>query len=292
MFIRKKKLIILITMIIIFLVGCNGTIEKKIIGDWKLINGDEVENYLEIKEERMIIRTLTGDKPKSIEYILTETQGEHFILETMDSVNGTTEFLFEGYFENDNKLKSVENSGEVIELIRIDNIAEDMSKEKEKMKEVETLKAKKEKEKEKIKEERKLKEAKDKVNEEAKKEKEEAEYKSEYMSQEEWEECKNSGAYSEEECIEIDQYYAHGEGKKELEQTLEKEETYEWAEGVKETFEADIYEKGYVDSIETIRYEKYEPNGYPQGFYSVYGEVGGRENYIVVVNVKTGDYHG
>lgn len=38
-------------------------------------------------------------------------------------------------------------------------------------------------------------------------------YEPEYMGQEEWETCINSPAFSEEECREMDEYYAHGTGK-------------------------------------------------------------------------------
>lgn len=305
MFSRIKGLTIMMILIIMILVGCDGTIEKKLVGDWKLLKEGEVENYWEIKEERILLRTMSEDNPKSAEYILTETQDDNFVLETIDSVNDTPEFLFEGHFENDDTLKSVKNSGGSIELIRVDNIAKDMSKEKAKAKvkkkKAEAVKEKEEKE-EKIKvreEEEKKKEEEAKVKEEEKQKKEEiakkneSEHEPEYMREEEWETCRSSDAYSEKECIDIDQYYAHGDGRKELEEaSSEEDKSYEWAEGVKENFEADIYGKEYVDSIEKIRYEKYEPNGYPQGLYSVYGEVEGIENYVVVVDVKTGDYHG
>src|SRR5699024_1326199 len=66
----------------------------------------------------------------------------------------------------------------------------------------------------------------------------------------------------------------------------------EWAESVKEKFEMEILEYGYIDYLESIRYEEYKPNGYDQNLYSVYGELDGVEYYVVVVNVKTGEYHG
>jgi len=66
---------------------------------------------------------------------------------------------------------------------------------------------------------------------------------------------------------------------------------YEWAPGVKEAFEADMVNRQYVDSVDTLRYEKLQVYN-NQGFYTVYGQIDGVEMYIVNVNVKTGDYHG
>lgn len=66
---------------------------------------------------------------------------------------------------------------------------------------------------------------------------------------------------------------------------------YEWPPGVKEAFEADMVSREYVDSVDTIRYEKLQVHN-NQGFYTVYGQMDGVEMYIVNVNVKTGDYHG
>lgn len=74
-------------------------------------------------------------------------------------------------------------------------------------------------------------------------------------------------------------------------QTKDTENPYEWASGVKEKFEATMLERGYVDSIDTLRYEQSHTSD-NQGFYTVYGKLDGEEQYIVVVNVKTGWFHG
>lgn len=66
---------------------------------------------------------------------------------------------------------------------------------------------------------------------------------------------------------------------------------YNWAPGVKAEFEASLAESGYVESMDTIRYEKSGIYG-NQGYLSVYAEYEGVEYRIVSVNVKTGWYHG
>ncbi|OCS89025.1 hypothetical protein [Caryophanon latum] len=66
---------------------------------------------------------------------------------------------------------------------------------------------------------------------------------------------------------------------------------YAWAPGVKKRFEQRILDEGFIDSIDTIRYEQgsvYNNEGYLQ----VYAEFGGTEYRIVSVNVKTGDFSG
>lgn len=66
---------------------------------------------------------------------------------------------------------------------------------------------------------------------------------------------------------------------------------YAWAPGVKQTFEQRMVDEGFIDSIDTIRYEQggiYNNEGYLQ----MYAESGGTEYRIVSVNVKTGDFSG
>lgn len=67
---------------------------------------------------------------------------------------------------------------------------------------------------------------------------------------------------------------------------------FEWAPGVKEKFEKEIVDAGYVDSRENIIYKKSSVNDNNEGLYSVYTKFEGREVNVVVVNVKTGWYHG
>lgn len=66
---------------------------------------------------------------------------------------------------------------------------------------------------------------------------------------------------------------------------------FEWAPGIKDTFEKAMVEAGYVDSRDNIIYKKEGVNE-NQGLYSVYTMRDGEEAYVVVVNVKTGWYHG
>lgn len=66
---------------------------------------------------------------------------------------------------------------------------------------------------------------------------------------------------------------------------------YEWAPGIKEKFENEMITNGYVNSKDEIRYKEYRVHN-NQGFYEVYAVIDGEEVFIVVVNVKTGEYHG
>lgn len=69
------------------------------------------------------------------------------------------------------------------------------------------------------------------------------------------------------------------------------DDPYEWTPGFQEHFEEEILEREYVDSLDTIRYERaYVENG--EGYLQLYGEMGGTEYPIVKVNVKTGDFTG
>ncbi|AIF45550.1 lysozyme inhibitor LprI family protein [Virgibacillus sp. SK37] len=173
-------------LIIGFLTAC-GSAESNIEGNWKaVIDGEDVGAYMEIGEERIISRQESNDEPITLEYIVTETQDDNFILEVVNPENGTNEFFFEGHFENKNTIKIVNAPGnsaeEQGELVRIKSVQEEMKKDKEEeaakeaeVKKKEKLAAKKSDEKKKAqklaeeKEEMKLEQlAKEKEEEEAK----------------------------------------------------------------------------------------------------------------------------
>ncbi|WP_341201072.1 hypothetical protein [Planomicrobium okeanokoites] len=66
---------------------------------------------------------------------------------------------------------------------------------------------------------------------------------------------------------------------------------YEWTPGFQSHFETEILDRGYIDSVDSIRYEEaYVDNG--EGHLTVYAELDGTEYAIVTVNVKTGDFSG
>jgi hypothetical protein len=66
---------------------------------------------------------------------------------------------------------------------------------------------------------------------------------------------------------------------------------YEWGSGIKEQFEADVVNRGYADSSDTIRYEP-AYTLHNEGYLTVYAEMDGVEYRILTVNVKTGDFTG
>ncbi|WYP26040.1 hypothetical protein NSQ54_17190 [Alkalihalobacillus sp. FSL W8-0930] len=116
------------------LVACGGPNEEKILGGWKVVpeEYEEIELFLEISDERMIHREVSDDDPVSIDYRLTNTQNDRFIIDYTDPSSGQSEFLFEGYFENKDKI-IIENGNGIpdsYELIRVDNIAKEIAEEK------------------------------------------------------------------------------------------------------------------------------------------------------------------
>ena len=134
MVIKKKWLSLLMTIgILLLLSACGGSNESKIIGSWKLVVGDNVASYLEISEERILTRE-QDDEPMTIEYILTETQDDNFMVEVIDPESGVNEFIFEGFFENKNTITLLTNSNNPdgnSQLIRVDSITEEMEKDEE-----------------------------------------------------------------------------------------------------------------------------------------------------------------
>lgn len=151
MLLKKKWPILLMAIAVLFtLVACSsGSDQSKVLGSWKVIVGDRVISYMDINEERYTIRS-GDDTPMTAEYKLTETQDDSFIMEAVNPENGSMEFLFEGSFENKDKIKVLRSSNgaeEKSELIRVDSIVEEMKKDKKKSQEKAKQEAKKEEEK-------------------------------------------------------------------------------------------------------------------------------------------------
>lgn len=127
----KKVVFLLGTMLtVLFLGACSDSAESNLIGSWKVVSENKTLSYIEISEERYTIRT--GDEdPQTADYIITETEDDSFIFDVINPENGSNEFLFEGHFENDDKISLLRNSNgrdTKSVLIRIDSISEEMKK--------------------------------------------------------------------------------------------------------------------------------------------------------------------
>lgn len=134
----KKKWMAMFAMItaVLILSACGGSIESKIIGSWKAVVDENTMGYIEIGEERLINR----EESTTAEYILTEMQDGNFLLEIVNPESGSNVFLFEGYFENKDKIIVVETTNGTVEnsaFIRVKNIEEDQEKEEKRLKEEE-----------------------------------------------------------------------------------------------------------------------------------------------------------
>ncbi len=175
MFSGKKWLIVLTIMTAVLLTACSSSNASKLIGSWKVVVGENVNSYVEIGEERVIIRSDLNDSPMSAAYILTETQNDRIMMEVINPENGSHEFMFEGYFENKDKITVVQTpdgaAEETSELIRVDNIAEEIEQKRVKEIEEEEL-AKEEKNRLQIEKEKELAEEKERKRLKEKEEKE------------------------------------------------------------------------------------------------------------------------
>lgn len=141
MAIKKKWLSFLMVMgvLLLLLSACGGSTESKIIGSWKLVLGENEASYLEISEERILTRE-QDEEPMTIEYILTETQDDNFMVEVVNPESGVNEFVFEGYFDDKNTIKLLTNSNNPDgdrQLVRVDSITEEMEKDEVTSREIE-----------------------------------------------------------------------------------------------------------------------------------------------------------
>jgi len=148
---RYIKVLSIAFILCLLLTACGGSTEKKIKGSWKIVTDGDVNTYLEIDEDRMIIRPDINEDPTTAEYILTKAQGDNFIMEVVNPETSKNEFLFEGHFKNKNTvtIDKVQDKQEMKDskLIRVDNMAKEMKKDaeaKEKKRERERLAEEKE----------------------------------------------------------------------------------------------------------------------------------------------------
>ncbi|MCE4047947.1 MULTISPECIES: hypothetical protein [Bacillaceae] len=118
MFLRNKRLgLVLVLSVVLLLAACGGSTKDKLVGTWKVVIDGETAGHLEIGEERLINK----DESVTAEYIVTESEDGNFLLEVINPEDGTNELLFEGYFENKDKIivvKSSSGTEEDSQLIR------------------------------------------------------------------------------------------------------------------------------------------------------------------------------
>ena len=137
MFTKEKWVKLLVAFSgVLLLTACGSSSESDIIGNWKAVMDDQTSGYLEITEERLI----SEEESVSVAYILTETQDDAFLLEIINPESGDNELLFEGYFENEDRIiveKDAYGTMENAELLRVDNIAEEQEKDEKEREKVE-----------------------------------------------------------------------------------------------------------------------------------------------------------
>lgn len=128
---NKRVSLILFILIGITLVACGQSTKDKVIGDWKLEHDGEIGRFLDITEDNLTFRFPLEKGSETVDYIVTETIDDHFMVEVSEPGSGSNTFLFEGYFEAKDKIVVVEAEGgevEDLELVRIDSIAEEQER--------------------------------------------------------------------------------------------------------------------------------------------------------------------
>lgn len=135
MMVKKKSWIVsLMLATALLLTACGGTAESKITGIWKLDYDDEKPTFLEIGEEQIISRRPSNDEPMIASYIFTETQSDNFIIEVINPEDGSKVFLLEGYLDGKDKIAVVDAPGDPADLIRVDDMENEIEEQEKKAK--------------------------------------------------------------------------------------------------------------------------------------------------------------
>ena len=140
------KVLLLSLTIMLILTGCGRSIEKDLLGAWKIMLEGETASYMEFSDERLIIRNDLDEAPEPADYRLTDLQKGKFIIEFAEPGTNTYIFFFEGKFENKNKIKitkAMDAGDKTFDLIKLRDLDKDIEKERKKQEE---LAAKEEKE--------------------------------------------------------------------------------------------------------------------------------------------------
>lgn len=157
------KVLLAAIMVSVILAAC-GSGKNKLVGSWKVMEGDDILSFMEFTEERLVVRKEENDGPMTTDYTLTKTEGGSYIIDIANPETGMNEFLFEGKFKNKNTFivtDTPDGKPEDAKLVRVKNIAKEQAKEEKRRAEIE-----KEEEAERLREEKKQ------AKEEAKREKE------------------------------------------------------------------------------------------------------------------------
>lgn len=134
---KNKWFVILMTISVgLFLSACSDDEDdfdkSKIIGYWKVIVDDIPDSYFEFEEDRLMSRVSETVSSDFLDYEIFGLEDSNFQIEYTDPEKSEDPIpLFEGYFEDEDTIKVIsidsEDFSEEVELIRIDNILEEMA---------------------------------------------------------------------------------------------------------------------------------------------------------------------
>lgn len=131
--ISKLSYILSFLVILVFLSGCSNSVEEKLVGSWKTVIDDRTTSYIEFTDERLVLKEEIDDQPTTTPYILTEREDNTFIIEIISNDSSESELLFEGEFEDKNRVSLINLSEENAALVKI----KDMEAEREEVEEYE-----------------------------------------------------------------------------------------------------------------------------------------------------------
>lgn len=136
----------------VILTGCGRSIEKDLIGVWK-IDMEETTSYMEFSDERLIVREDLDAAPETANYRLTDLQKGKFIIEIAEPGTNTYIFFLEGKFEKKDKInitKALDAGDKTFDLFKVKNPDIEIKKERRKQEALAAKEENKKAEKEKV----------------------------------------------------------------------------------------------------------------------------------------------
>lgn len=125
------KVLVTALLLTVVLAGCGRSVEKDLLGSWKLTQEGEENRYLEFSEEQLVLKESSDEKEEVVAYKVKDMKKDRFSIEIAEKGTDTYTFFIEGIFENDERIKVtklMEAGDKTASLVKVKDIDKEIKK--------------------------------------------------------------------------------------------------------------------------------------------------------------------
>lgn len=125
------KVLVTALLLTVVLAGCGRSVEKDLLGSWKLTQEGEENRYLEFSEEQLVLKDASDGKEEVVAYQVKDMKKDKFSIDIAEKGTDTYTFFIEGIFENDERIKvtkSMEAGDKTASLVKVKDIEKEIKK--------------------------------------------------------------------------------------------------------------------------------------------------------------------